>query len=398
MQFISGTSTQGNVLFASSVVFNLVRHARPRRLGLDDDRPPADGDRDAREQRPGEGRPARPEPGEQLHRGGHDRLQPARHVRLLDETACAVRAPGRRARRRSRSPATAAAREAATVVRPHGDPRHGPAERRLHLRPPDGQLRRRPDEPALVTIPILNDGQNVGPVDRTVVLNISQPTAGVIGPVSTATLTIVNRQPSTSLGPVVTGISFGGASAITSMTVSFSKTLDPATASNPANYTILPARTASPCRIRSVTFDPTTKPPSRSSRPGRWPRAPSTGSRSTALPGWRDRHGPSHNPDRRATTPTARPVGNYEATFARSSRLSYVDSHGGLVSPCSQTGGGLMGASSAPPTATARSCASSGARPFRSVSSPRLRPRRHRLDQPTGDRRPRQLRPDQEHR
>ena len=183
---------------------------------------------------------------------------------------------------------------------------------------------------------------------------------------STATLTIVNINPDL-VGPRVTDLAFGGASSITSLVASFSKTLDPTSASNPANYTIFNQNGVA-LPIRSVSFDPATNLvtiiPVRPLAPGPFYRLQVNGG-----PGGVTDTALAHNLLDGDANGTA--GGNYEATFARSSRITYTDSHGALVS-LRLTGGGLMELFRAT-NGDGQVLRILGGRPFRSVISGSVR-------------------------
>ncbi len=88
-----------------------------------------------------------------------------------------------------------------------------------------------------INVPVLAD-----PYDdhnETVGLAISDPTGGAgLGSVTTATLTIDDTDPNSTI-PMVAAVQWTGTSrSITSLIISFNEPLDPATAVNPANYAV----------------------------------------------------------------------------------------------------------------------------------------------------------------
>ncbi|HEX8204045.1 MAG TPA: Calx-beta domain-containing protein, partial [Isosphaeraceae bacterium] len=92
---------------------------------------------------------------------------------------------------------------------------------------------------ATVSIRILDN--TVADGNQTVVLTLSGPTGGAtLGTLSAATLTILDNDPPDVTPPTITDVRLlGTGRTITGIELTFSEALDPARASNPANYTLL---------------------------------------------------------------------------------------------------------------------------------------------------------------
>jgi uncharacterized repeat protein (TIGR01451 family) len=102
------------------------------------------------------------------------------------------------------------------------------------------------------TIPVIDNPNNTH--DHAVQIVLDHPGGGaVLGPVTSAALTIRDIDPNLTPPAVQELRMYGPASAITSLTLFFSKPLDPATATNRGNYQILGPGAGG---LASVTYDP----------------------------------------------------------------------------------------------------------------------------------------------
>lgn len=170
--------------------------------------------------------------------------------------------------------------------------------------------------------------------DHSVNLVLGSPTGGaLLGPLSSATLVIKDVNPDT-VAPQVADLRLAGpTTGIDTITLVFNKPLDPATASNPANYHVvavgadgwLGTPDDSGVGLSWASFDPTTN--SVTLQP-----AASLGSNQFY-----------HVQVAGVTDPGGLGIagGSYDAFFARGTFLSYPDSHGSLVTFMVKGGGVL---------------------------------------------------------
>ncbi len=186
------------------------------------------------------------------------------------------------------------------------------------------------------TVPILHDGVTTGPLGATITL--SDPTGGAsIGSRSSATLGIINTDIDVT-PPTITDISLlGPSNLIVGVRLTFSEPLDPTSATNPANYTLLtssgqPIPLATP--LDDIANNAVILLPA-----GPLPAGPSfyyVVVHAQAPGGVSDTSGNLLDGDLNGQA-----GGDFVASFARGSRLTYLDSDSDVVSLNINNGGFL---------------------------------------------------------
>ena len=191
-------------------------------------------------------------------------------------------------------------------------------------------------------VPILDDGQVTG--DKTVVLALSSTGTTPLGSQTSAVLTI-NETDVDQVGPTVTDIRlFGPGGSINSIVIAFSEQLDRSHAQDVGNYFITTPQVrgrkgspGGPVAIASAVYDEAartvTLTPSRSLPAGVFVQLAMNGATAQGLT---DRYGNILDGDANGT-----PGGNYLATFARGTNLTYADRNGDIVN-LRLTGGGVI--------------------------------------------------------
>jgi uncharacterized repeat protein (TIGR01451 family) len=164
--------------------------------------------------------------------------------------------------------------------------------------------------------------------DELVQVGLTDPTGGAaLGGVTTTLLRIQDIDPDFT-PPQVSGLTWSGRSRwVTSLTLSFTAPLDPASASNPANYRLINLAAGRPVAIGSITYNPATDSvtivPASPLRSGQYDQIQVIGAGPTAV---RDLAGNLLD-----GAGSGAPGSNYAATFAQGTQLRYRDNAGNRV-------------------------------------------------------------------